>query len=306
MKFSVFQLSRQGGRQKNEDRMGYCYTREAGLFVLADGMGGHPQGEVAAQTALETFSALFQRDAKPLVSDPATFLSSAVITAHHQIIRYASKHGMMETPRTTVVAGLIQANRLHWVHCGDSRLYVVRGGQLLLRTRDHSYLEAQNSTGQAIGGAPNRNVLFTCLGSTVRPMFDTAGPLPLAPGDKILLCSDGLWSSVSDDDIVRVLSGTPIEDAAPELVAIALDQAGETSDNVTVLALDWENPYDTISRQGAPNSSLTETHAMADNVFASTIQPEPDDLPSDELDEDAIERSIAEINEAIARTAKKQ
>ena len=61
MKFSVFQISRRGGREKNEDRMGYCYTRESGLFVLADGMGGHPEGEVAAQIALQSMSATFQR-----------------------------------------------------------------------------------------------------------------------------------------------------------------------------------------------------------------------------------------------------
>jgi serine/threonine protein phosphatase PrpC len=69
MKFSVFQISRRGGREKNEDRMGYCYTRESGLFVLADGMGGHPEGEVAAQIALQTISALFQRQAKPQIKD---------------------------------------------------------------------------------------------------------------------------------------------------------------------------------------------------------------------------------------------
>jgi len=304
MKFSVFQLSRQGGREKNEDRMGYCYTREAGLLILADGMGGHPQGEVAAQTALQTFSALFQREARPKVPDPAAFLASAVMTAHHQIIRYANKRGMLETPRTTVVAGLIQAERLYWVHCGDSRLYVIRDGHLLVRTRDHSYLEAQHSIGLTIPNSANRNVLFTCLGSTVRPMFDTAGPLPLTPGDKILLCSDGLWDSVSDDDIVRVLSDAPVEDAAPELVAMALDHAGPSSDNVTVLALDWKNPDETVPGPD-PTSRFTETHAMADNVFASSIQPESDNLPSDEFDEDAIERSIAEINQAIARTAKR-
>ena len=65
MRFSVYQVSRKGGREKNEDRMGYCYTRDAGLFALADGMGGHPEGEVASQLALQTLAARFQRDAKP-------------------------------------------------------------------------------------------------------------------------------------------------------------------------------------------------------------------------------------------------
>ena len=74
MKFSVFQISRKGGREKNEDRMGYCYTRESGLFVLADGMGGHPEGEVAAQLALQTISALYQKEARPVVNDVTEFL----------------------------------------------------------------------------------------------------------------------------------------------------------------------------------------------------------------------------------------
>ena len=91
MKFSVFQISRKGGREKNEDRMGYCYTRESGLFVLADGMGGHPEGEVAAQIALQTVSALYQKQARPVVEDVTDFLERSLTAAHHQIIRYASE-----------------------------------------------------------------------------------------------------------------------------------------------------------------------------------------------------------------------
>lgn len=121
MKFSVFQISRRGGREKNEDRMGYCYTRESGLFVLADGMGGHPEGEVAAQIALQTISALFQRQAKPQLENVQEFLSSALLAAHHQILRYATEKGMLDTPRTTLVAAVVQAGAASWIHCGDSR-----------------------------------------------------------------------------------------------------------------------------------------------------------------------------------------
>lgn len=297
MKFSVFQLSRRGGREKNEDRMGYCYTREAGLFVLADGMGGHPEGEVAAQIALQTMSSFFQRDAKPQLPAVPSFLSSGVMAAHHQIIRYASEHGLLDTPRTTLVAGLVQAGELHYVHCGDSRLYVVRDGALLTRTRDHSYMEAQANAGASLEGV-NRNVLFTCLGSTVRPMFDVAGPIRLREGDKVLLCSDGLWGAVDDDAITATLSAMPVAEAVPALVEMALTDAGEHSDNVTVLAMEWETP----AVDSAFNTSgFTETDMMADDVFASTIQAGIDPLP-DDLDDDAIERSIAEINEAIQRT----
>ena len=298
MKFSVFQLSRRGGREKNEDRMGYSYTRDAVLFLLADGMGGHPEGEMAAQIALQTLSTLFQRDAKPSLPSVQGFLATGVMAAHHQIIRYASEQALMDTPRTTLVAGLIQDGELHWAHCGDSRLYVVREGALLSRTRDHSYIEAQASAGASTEGV-NRNVLFTCLGSTVRPMFDVAGPLKLREGDKLLLCSDGLWGSVDDDEIVSMLASVPVADAVPALVERALLTAGERSDNVTVIALEWETP----SESAFQPSGFTETQMMSDEVFASTIQSGGLDPALDDLDDDAIERSIAEINEAIQRTA---
>ena len=127
MRFNVYQVSRKGGRHKNEDRMGYCYTRSAGLFALADGMGGHPEGEVASQLALQTLSALFQRDAKPTLKDPLRFLQEAVLAGHHQLLRYATDRGLMDTPRTTVVACVVQGQSAYWAHCGDSRLYLLRG-----------------------------------------------------------------------------------------------------------------------------------------------------------------------------------
>jgi len=300
MKFSVFQLSRLGGREKNEDRMGYCYTRDAGLFMLADGMGGHPEGETAAQIALQTMAALFQRDAKPNLPNVAAFLSSSVMAAHQQIVRHASARGMLDTPRTTLVAALIQDGQVFWVHCGDSRLYVARGGKLLVRTRDHSYLEAQGSAGMPVKGI-NRNVLFTCLGSTSRPIFDVAGPLPLRNGDKILLCSDGLWSSVKDQRIVSALSAHKVAHAVPDLIEEALQKGGARSDNVTALALEWEGSPE----QAATSSSgFTQTEAMGEREFTSTVQAGDLDLPlEDDMDEHAIERSIAEINEAIQRSA---
>ena len=87
MRFSVYQVTRKGGREKNEDRMGYTYTRDSGLFALADGMGGHPEGEVASQLALQAMSALFQRQAKPTLADPAEFLQMAIHSGHQQLLR---------------------------------------------------------------------------------------------------------------------------------------------------------------------------------------------------------------------------
>jgi serine/threonine protein phosphatase PrpC len=297
MKFSVYQVSRKGGREKNEDRMGYCYTRESGLFVLADGMGGHPEGEVAAQLALQTISALYQKEARPIVKDVADFLSTSLMAAHHQVIRYASEKGMLDTPRTTLVAAIVQGSYATWVHCGDSRLYVVRQGELLTRTRDHSYLEQQASSGVVRLDRINRNILFTCLGSPTKPVFDVTGPITMQEGDKILLCSDGLWGTVSDIDIVRRLSMQPVAEAVPDLVETALRNGGAQSDNVTVIALEWETPDSFESTRGI------STDSISDGVFASTIQAGVLDTMVEELDDAAIERSIAEINEAIRRSA---
>lgn len=295
MKFSVFQVTRKGGRPKNEDRMGYCYTRESGLFVLADGMGGHPEGEVAAQLALQTIAALHQRDARPVLKDVKSFLASAVMSAHQQIMRYASAKAMLDTPRTTVVAAVLQDGRATWIHCGDSRLYVVRAGQLLVRTRDHSHAERPRPQGST--EPVNRNLLLTCLGSPSTPLFEVSEPLELQQGDRLLLCSDGIWGVLDDALITRTMASRAVSDAAPELVEMALRRGGSTGDNATLIAIEWETP-------DAVGSTGISTDHISDDVFASTIQAGmPTDGELDDLDDDAIERSIAEINEAIRRSA---
>lgn len=300
MKFSVFQVSRKGGREKNEDRMGYSYTRESGIFLLADGMGGHPEGEVAAQIALQTISAMFQNEARSVVPDAAAFLEAAAMAAHRQILRYSIEQGMLDTPRTTIVAAVVQAGGVTWMHCGDSRLYFVRSDELLTRTRDHSYLEQRQRAPQSIKSTDrmNRNVLFTCLGSPSKPVIAVTGPVVLQQGDKLMLCSDGLWDSLNEEDIVYHLGHKAVSDAVPDLVEMALRKAGSGSDNVTAIAFEWESPN---GLAGATGGVSTDT--ISDGVFASTVQSGWLDAAMEDLDDAAIERSIAEINEAIRRSA---
>ncbi|SEK39236.1 Serine/threonine protein phosphatase PrpC [Roseateles sp. YR242] len=296
MRFSVYQVSRRGGREKNEDRMGYCYTRESGLFALADGMGGHPDGEVAAHMALQNVAALYQRDAQPVLPHPTQFLETAVLLAHQQLLAYAAERGMSDTPRTTIVVAVMQQGQIWWAHCGDSRMYLARDTELIARTRDHSYSELQEALGRHATGAErfNRHVLFTCLGSPGKPMIDVNGPVLLQNGDRMLLCSDGLWSSVSDADILRLLSDArAVGDAVPELVEQALRQAGARSDNVTALAVEWEGEGD------APDSISTQD--LDDQGFASTIQG----AGQEQLDEAEIDSAVREIQDAIRRAGKK-
>ena len=310
MRFSVYQVSRKGGRPKNEDRMGYCYTRSAGLFALADGMGGHPEGEVASQMSLQTLAAFFQRDAKPALADPLKFLGDAALAGHQQLLHYATDRGLLDTPRTTLVACVLQGQAAYWAHCGDSRLYLVRGDKLIGRTRDHSYTELHDALGNnapqvlPAGQQFNRNVLFTCLGSPGKPVVDTSGPVLLEPGDRLLLCSDGLWSGVSDSVITEQLARRAISDAVPELAERALRNGGPNCDNVTLLAVEWEGAEE------PDNTQAVSTRAIGEEVFASTIQASlgvgegPGGI--DELDEAEIDRSIREINEAIRRSSLKK
>lgn len=301
MKFNVFQLSRKGGRKNNEDRMGYCYTRDAALFVLADGMGGHAEGEVAAQLALQTMAAQFQQHAQPTVKKPADFLSDSLLMAHHRIVRYAGEKGLPDTPRTTLVAALVQNGHAMWVHCGDSRLYVVREGKVLLRTRDHSYMEQGEFFAANVENI-NRNVLFTCLGSPSRPIFDVSLPMRLQQKDRIMLCSDGLWGNLSDEEIQSYLADVdrPLSTELPEMVEEALRRGGDTCDNTTVLAMGWDMP-------STKHVSEVVTDSILEGVFASTIQSAfLTAEETGEMNDDEIERSIAEINAAINRVSGKK
>jgi len=296
MKFSVFQLSRRGGRATNEDRMGYCYTREAALFVLADGMGGHAEGEIAAQLALQTMAAEFQRQATPRLDDVPGFLRQGLMLAHEHIRAYGRHKRMSDAPRTTLVAAVIQEGQVSWIHCGDSRLYWVRSGVLQARTRDHSYAEMDRASALKLAHRIlNRNVLYTCLGAETVPVVDLAGPHTLQQDDRLLLCSDGLWDVLQEHVLLQRLCNSPVQNAVPALVDAALQVAGNKSDNVTALAVQWEQD------EAEPAAIDTQD---SDEAFASTIQSLQDLEGFDvSLDEAEIERSIAEINAAIRRSA---
>ena len=288
MKFDVFQVSRKGGRRRNEDRMGYCYTRDASLFVLADGMGGHPRGDVAAELALKSLSDLFKRKAAPRLQDPRAFLDEATLGAHRQMLEYAIHHGLADSPRTTVVACVVQDGRANWAHCGDSRLYLVRQGILVARTRDHTYAE-RPTVQSAASHAVNRNVLFTCLGSPSRPTIDMSVTTTLRDGDRLLLCSDGLWGVLPDREITALLGARPLAESVPALVERALQAAGPSSDNVTALAFEWQ-------------AAVGDEDDQAGGFAATAQFDDVDPQAQHALDDAAIERSIAEINDAIRRT----
>lgn len=253
MKFSVYQLSHKGGRPLNEDRLGYSYTRDAALLVLADGMGGHPDGERAAELAVHTFNQRFLAAARPALADVPAFLVHTLHAANQAIVDYAARQGLDDNPRTTLVAALLQDNRLHAIHVGDSRLYWVRNSRVLGRTRDHS-LHEQPALFKGVPERLDRSVLFTCLGSPTPPLYDLGPPMLLRQDDRLLLCSDGLWAMLDDGDIARRLDAGPLERTVPELAELALKRGGRHGDNVSLLALQWETPDGSAHGASSRNS----------------------------------------------------
>jgi PPM family protein phosphatase len=304
MRFSVYQESHIGGRKTNQDRMGYSFTRDALLLLLADGMGGHIQGERAATIALQTIASLFQQTANPYIRRPERFLEESFFAAHREIHRYRAVNDLPETPRTTIVACLIQHNSAYWAHCGDSRLYWMRNGQILNRTRDHSRIETLIAQGKVDPSErsthPERNKLFNCLGAPNMPIVEISRRASLQAGDVILLCSDGLWSVLPDHDLARRLHENTIVRAIPDMITDANQIAGKMSDNVTALAMAWE------ASESDLDSSTIMTNTLPVGSVTTTIHaPRHADLENaDVFNESEIEKAIEEIRAAIEKSSK--
>lgn len=296
MKCTLHQETHVGKRPYNEDRLGHWRTPEAVLLVVADGMGGHAHGEVAAELVMRHIAAAFKRDAQPRLADPDLFLFRAVGRSHAMLHREAQSLGLEDTPRTTVVACVIQEGRAYWSHVGDSRLYLVRKGEVLVRTRDHTVVQQLVDEGRLrdedAGSHPARNRLLQCLGGTVPPRVQPTAHARLERDDILLLCSDGLWGPLSERQIIAGLeSGTPAE-ALARLCALAQERAGPDCDNVSAVALAWHE--DAVEWRDEPRTVPLEEMTTEAQDFGA----DPDFLRMTDAD---VERAIAEIKAALAR-----
>jgi PPM family protein phosphatase len=300
LRFSIFQDSLLGGRKVNQDRMGYSYTRDTLLMVVADGMGGHAQGEVAAQLSLRALCSYFQSQVKTAVEDPAAFLDASFRRAHRDILRYYEESQLPESPRTTLVAALVQHGKVWWAHSGDSRFYMLRANRTHARTMDHSKVQTLVNLGLIAEGEqhrhPERNKVLNCLGSPIEPTVEIGGPENLLPGDVLMLCSDGVWSALGDIEVCTAFARTPVNVAVPRLVQMAIEREGDGADNTTALAMQWE---------GADGSELqVSSGEMPDGAVTTTIGLEGAEFneASADLSDDEIEQTIREIKAAIERS----
>jgi len=285
--------------------MGYIYTRDSLLLVMADGMGGHVRGEMAAAITIQTIANLFQKSADPYVKRPEVFLEDSFIAAHREIQRYADLYKLPETPRTTVVACLIQHNSAVWAHCGDSRLYWMRNGQILARTQDHSRVATLIAQGMLdpahTENHPDRNKLFNCLGSSNMPIVEISRRASLQSGDTMLLCTDGLWSIMPDHILAKQISDTTIMRAIPELLDKSTSIAGRNGDNATALAVTWLGEEGS-SREAPIEEATTTTNTNTLQIGAVTsmlVTQTSSGDKSDVFNESEIEKAIDEIRSAI-------
>lgn len=300
MKFSLAQDSRIGARPMNQDRLGHWRTGESLLLAVADGMGGHLRGEVAAQIAVDLLGAAFQRDAKPSIADPDAFLGRALNAGHAAILREGQRLGLPETPRTVIVACVVQDGYAFWNHVGDCRLYIVRNGRILHRTRDHTVVQQLVDQGrireEAVTSHPERNRLLQCLGGYQVPRPEPAARERLEKGDVLLLCSDGFWGPLTQRQMLHALMARPLAEAIPELVALAEARAGPQCDNVTVLAMAWAQ--DAVAQTAAaPAPAALQGVSTEVRDFSAT---EPDFV---HMTDEEIAKAIEELKVALRKGA---
>lgn len=306
MKFTIYQESRPGKRANNEDRLAHCYSRDALLMVVADGMGGHYYGEIAAQIAVQVLIESFQREATPEISDPFLFLQQSMNNAHRAIIDFTDAHNLKDSPRTTCVACIVQHNIAYWAHAGDSRLYLMRGGKVLTHTRDHSRVQLLKDQG-VINAAqaavhPERNKVYSCLGGRLTPEIEFSRKTPLEAGDVLALCTDGLWGVLPGEMMAVALKSENLMQAVPMLLGQADIRGGPNADNLSILVVRWEDSY---IEEGATATSTVSTQTMSRDTITTRLD-EFGRNPNfkTELSEEEIERAIEEIRSTIQKYSK--
>ncbi|MGA9852886.1 MAG: protein phosphatase 2C domain-containing protein [Gammaproteobacteria bacterium] len=243
MNAETAQVSRQGNRNENQDRVRIVTSETRLLLTVADGMGGHVGGDVAAETAVETLVRAFQDSDEIL--EPAEFLRRSITDAHQAVVALGEELDPELRPRTTITACLVTAGMVRWAHVGDSRVYFIRDGEVLARTRDHSAVEIlaqQGLLGDAdVAMHPLRNFVDQCLGGDPElPTIDISDPHPLLAGDVVLLCSDGFWAPFNDTQLARSLAEKLELQASLDTLALEAElRTTPVSDNITAAALRW-------------------------------------------------------------------
>jgi len=238
-------LSLLGNREENQDRVAIAIDDGAAFLAVVDGMGGHADGARAAEVAIRTMVGEFWDASRPLF-DPDGFLHLTIGRAHEAVVALGRGLPPEIRPRATCAACIVQGPNAYWVHVGDSRVYLLRGGQVVERTRDHSHVElllrAGRITELQAHDHPMRNYVECCIGGDpALPEMSLGGRRPLLSGDVLLLCSDGLWSGLKDEQIALLgqAGDRSLRDTLADLGARAVQVGAPFADNTTAAAVRW-------------------------------------------------------------------
>jgi PPM family protein phosphatase len=244
------EVSLTGDREDNQDRAAVASADGASLLVVMDGMGGHAYGARAADVGCKTMLELFRAEQKPLF-DPLGFLHLALGRAHAAVVAIGSKLALDLRPRATCAICLVQREEAWWAHVGDSRVYHLRGGGVIARTRDHSHVEQLLREGaireDEIPGHPMRNFVECCLGGeSTLPEMTISRRQALEDDDVLLVCSDGVWSNLKDAEIAGLLKPNgkgngSTRNALERLVERAVAASAPHSDNASAASLVWRH-----------------------------------------------------------------
>jgi len=238
------EISLLGRREENQDRVTTAVAEHAALLLVVDGMGGHADGARAAQVTQQVIADAFWKTPQPLF-DPLGFLHLTIGRAHEEVVKLGTKLPLEQRPRATLAVCLVQQRASWWAHVGDSRLYHLRHGSLVARSRDHSHVElllrerSEEHTSEL--QSPAMISYAVCLGGDpILPEMSLTRRRPLEADDVLLLCTDGLWGALTDEEIVAEF-GTegPLSDKLIILGERAVVRGGEASDNTTAAALRW-------------------------------------------------------------------
>lgn len=244
MRVESAELSLIGDREENQDRVAVAKGPKSALLIAIDGMGGHADGARAAAVAVETIAESFRRAPQP-VFDPQGFLHLTVGRAHANLVGLGGELRMDARPRATCALCLVQDGVAYFAHVGDSRIYHLRQRRIHERTRDHSHVELLLQEGliteEEIPDHPMRNFVECCLGGNFAlPGMTVGSARRLQPGDLLLVCTDGFWSGLEDDDIATCGAGNePVERGLRRLAELAVRNNGPYSDNTSVAGLRW-------------------------------------------------------------------
>lgn len=268
-----------GDRAEQQDRLIIIPSkREPGvvLAVVADGMGGHTGGAMAAQQVVSTAQQIFENYSTK-DETPQKLLTSIVHESH--LIITLSSYTSEQEPHSTVVAMLLQKDRADWAHVGDSRLYHFRGQPLIGRTTDHSYVEQLFKEGKITAAEkethPNKNILVHCLGGMNPPLIDFGGTDKLEPNDCFILCSDGLWAYFSDIELGAILSSCAPRVASEQLIALARERGAGHGDNCS-LAIIKLSYFEDEKPKPPPPAAKPKPAAPPPRVTRPMPEPEPE------------------------------